>query len=83
MKEKLLKLIGDAFSSFIFTSSKFPPMHNFAVILNSQKQFILEMSFMLGYCIIIIIIYYYITITKHKVDIACKKLCIILILDML
>ena len=38
---------------------------------------------MLGYCIIIIIIiiiviYYYITITKHKVDIACKKLCIIL-----
>ena len=37
---------------------------------------------MLGYCIIItiiiIVIYYYITITKHKVDIACKKLCIIL-----
>ena len=78
MKEKLLKLIGDAFSSFIFTSSKFPPMHNFAVILNSQKQFILEMSFMLGYRIIIIIIYCYITITKHKVDIACIKLCMIL-----
>ena len=50
MKEKLLKLIGDAFSSFIFTAIKFPPMNNFAIILNSQKQVILDMSFMLGYC---------------------------------
>ena len=48
MKEKLLKLIGDAFSSFIFTSIKFPPMNYFAIILNSQKQIILDMSFMLG-----------------------------------
>ena len=44
MKEKLLKLIGDAFSSFVFTAIKFPPMNNFAIILNSQKQVILDMS---------------------------------------